>query len=82
MTKQKNSNKKEKFVACRRASDGSLQEFKSNSGKVYDYEMALEAVENGDIENAIPFTGKDGQRYIRGKNDGNPKTNLANLKEF
>ncbi len=74
--------KKEKFVACQKASDGTLQKFKTSSGKVYDYEMALEAVENGQIENAIPFTGRDGQRYIRGKNDGNEKTNLKNLKEF
>lgn len=81
MTKNKSS-KKERFVACRKNSDGTLSEFKSSSGKVYDYEMALEAVENGEIENAIPFTGRDGARHIRGKNDGDEKTNLANLKEF
>lgn len=81
MAKQK-STKKERFVACRKNSDGSLKEFKSNSGKVYDYEMALEAVENGEIENALPFTGRDGARHIRGKNDGNEKSNLSNLKSF
>ncbi|WP_418289825.1 DUF3892 domain-containing protein, partial [Massilicoli timonensis] len=59
-----------------------LKEFKSNSGKVYDYEMALEAVEAGKIENAIPFTGRDGARHIRGMNDGDESTNLTNLKEF
>lgn len=81
MAKSKTS-KKERFVACRKNSDGTLKEFKSNSGKVYDYEMALEAVENGEIENAIPFTGRDGARHIRGINDGEEKTNLSNLKEF
>ena len=81
MKKTKN-NKKERFVAVRRNRDGSLKEFKSNSGKVYDYEMALEAVEAGKIENAIPFTGRDGARHIRGMNDGDEKTNLKNLKEF
>lgn len=81
MAKSKSA-KKERFVACRKNSDGTLKEFKSNSGKVYDYEMALEAVENGEIENAIPFTGRDGARHIRGKNDGEAKTNLSNLKEF
>lgn len=80
--KKTKSNQKEKFVAVRRNSDGTLKEFKSNSGKVYDYEMALEAVEAGEIENAIPFTGRDGARHIRGVNDGNEKTNLSNLKEF
>ena len=81
MKKQK-TNKKERFVAVRRNSDGTLKEFKSNSGKVYDYEMALEAVEAGKIENAIPFTGRDGARHIRGMNDGDESTNLTNLKEF
>lgn len=81
MTKQK-STKKERFVAVRKNSDGTLKEFKSNSGKVYDYEMALEAVENGEIENALPFTGRDGARHIRGKNDGDDSNNLSNLKQF
>lgn len=81
MAKQK-STKKERFVAVRKNSDGTLKEFKSNSGKVYDYEMALEAVENGEIENALPFTGRDGARHIRGKNDGDDSNNLSKLKEF
>lgn len=78
----KKTNKKERFVAARRNSDGTLKEFKSSSGKVYDYEQALEAVEQGMIENAIPFTGRDGSRHIRGMNDGNTKTNLKSLKKF
>lgn len=81
MAKQK-STKRERFVAVRKNSDGTLKEFKSSSGKVYDYEMALEAVENGEIENALPFTGRDGARHIRGKNDGDDSNNLSNLKEF
>ncbi len=80
--KSKNENKKEKFVAVRKNSDGTLKEFKSNSGQVYDYEQALEAVEAGNISNAIPFTGRDGARHIRGINDGDDSTNLSNLKEF
>lgn len=80
--KKEKSSKKERFVAARRNPDGTLNEFKSNSGKVYDYEQALEAVEQGLIENAIPFTGRDGARHIRGMNDGNDSTNLKNLKKF
>ncbi|MEG1474785.1 MAG: DUF3892 domain-containing protein [Longicatena sp.] len=82
MKKEKTSNKKVKFVAARRNCDGSLQQFKDSSGKTYDYEQALEAVEKGMIENAIPFTGRDGARHIRGMNDGSKKTNLKNLKNF
>lgn len=81
MKKQKES-KTERFIAARKNSDGTLSEFKSNSGKVYDYEQALEAVEKGLIENALPFTGRDGARHIRGINDGDESTNLTNLKEF
>ncbi|NBK99196.1 MAG: DUF3892 domain-containing protein [Erysipelotrichia bacterium] len=81
MAKQK-ATKKERFVAVRKNADGTLKEFKSNSGKVYDYEMALEAVENGEIENALPFTGRDGARHIRGKNDGDDANNLSSLKQF
>ena len=47
MKKEKNGNKKTRFVAARRNADGTLSEFKDNSGKVYDYEQALEAVEAG-----------------------------------
>lgn len=75
-------NQKTKFVAAKRNPDGTLCKFKDANGKTYDYEQALEAVEQGMIENALPFTGRDGARHIRGKNDGNKKTNLKNLKEF
>ena len=81
MKKEKTS-KKTRFVAARRNSDGTLSEFKDNNEKTYDYEQALEAVEQGMIENALPFTGRDGARHIRGINDGDESTNLRNLKEF
>lgn len=81
MRKQK-SNETTRFVAVRRNNDGTLSEFKDENGKTYDYEQALEAVEQGLIENALPFTGRDGARHIRGINDGDESTNLRNLKEF
>lgn len=49
MKKEKTS-KKTRFVAARRNSDGTLSEFKDNNGKTYDYEQALEAVEQGMID--------------------------------
>jgi len=82
MAKKEKSTQMERFVAVRKNKDGSLSEFKSNTGKVYDYEMAVEAVEAGKIENAMLFTGRDGQQYIRSKNDGDPTTKLSELKEF
>ena len=53
MKKSKNS-ERTRFVAARRNSDGTLSEFKDENGNVYDYEQALEAVEQGMIENALP----------------------------
>ena len=42
-------------------------EFKD--GKVYDYEMALEAIENGHISNAEIISNRAGTRVIKGKNN-------------
>lgn len=80
--KKSKSTSKTSFVAARRNADGTLKQFKDTKGKTYDYEQALEAVEKGFIENAIPFTGRDGNRHIRGLNDGNKSTNLSSLKKF
>ena len=76
------SSKKESFVAVRKNSEGNIVEFKSSSGKVYDYEMAVEAVEQGKIEGCMLFTGRDGKQKIRTVRDDNPSNNLDNLKEF
>ena len=68
---EKTESSKERFVAVRKNNEGNLCEFKSNTGKVYDYEMAIEAIEQGKIEGAMLF-----------KNDGDPNTKFSNLKEF
>ena len=60
MKKTKN-NKKERFVAARRNSDGTLSEFKDSRGKVYDYEQALEAVEKGMDDVSIALGILDGE---------------------
>ena len=44
--------------------------------------MAIEAIEQGKIEGAMLFTGRDGKQHIRSKNDGDPNTKFSNLKEF
>lgn len=79
---EKTESSKERFVAVRKNNEGNLCEFKSNTGKVYDYEMAIESIEQGKIEGAMLFTGRDGKQHIRSKNDGDPNTKFSNLKEF
>lgn len=79
---QSSNSKKESFVAVRKNGKGNITEFKSSSGKVYDYEMAKEAVQQGKIENCMLFTGRDGKQHIRTVRDDDPSNNLDNLNEF
>ena len=67
--------KKEKFVAVRKDAQGRLVEFKTSSGRVYDYEMAIDAISNDEIENAELIKNKGGSNVIKGKNN-NPLTDL------
>ena len=57
--------KNDKIVAVRRDSQGRLVEFKTNSGKVYDYEMAVEAIKNNELTNAELIKNKAGSKNFR-----------------
>ena len=70
--------RKEKFVAVRKDAQGRLVEFKTSSGRVYDYEMAIEAVSNDEIENAELIKNRAGSDVIKGTNN-HP---LSDLPEF
>lgn len=70
--------KQEKITKVRKDAQGRLVEFKTNTGKVYDYEMALEAIENGEITNAEVITNRSNSKVIKGKNN----QALDNLEEF
>ena len=61
--------KQERITNVKKDAHGRLVEFKTNSGKVYDYEMALEAIENGHISNAEIISNRAGTRVIKGKNN-------------
>lgn len=70
--------RKEKFVAVRKDAQGRLVEFKTSSGRVYDYEMAIEAVSNNEIENAELIKNRAGSDVIKGVNNHS----LSELPEF
>jgi hypothetical protein len=70
--------RKEKFVAVRKDAQGRLVEFKTSSGRVYDYEMAIEAVSNDEIENAELIKNRAGGNVIKGTNNHS----LSDLPEF
>lgn len=61
--------KEERITKVRKDAQGRLVEFKTNTGKVYDYEMALEAIECGCITNAEIISNRSNNRVIKGKNN-------------
>lgn len=75
-------NSQETFVAVQKNGDGDLTAFKTNTGRVLNYEEALAAVQQGVISGANAFKGRNGGTYIRGDADGDPSNNLDNLPLF
>lgn len=55
---------KEKIVAIKRDNLDRIVEFKTNKGKIYNYEMAKEAICNGLIADVHLQKGKDSLTYI------------------
>jgi hypothetical protein len=79
---QQNQGTREVFAAVQKNGDGDITAFKTNSGRVLDYQQALEEVKNGNIAGVNAFKGRDGETYIRGDADGDPTNNLDNLPIF
>ena len=72
---------KEKIIAVKRDNLDRLIEFKTNNQKIYNYEMAKEAINNGLIENAVIQKGKDSLYYIKEK-VGNKILDFEKTEEF
>lgn len=73
---------KENIIAIRRDNLDRIIEFKTNSNKIYNYEMAKEAIASGLIENAKIMKEKDNLSYIVEKNSNNIKNSFQNMEEF
>ncbi|BBH21166.1 hypothetical protein Back11_25110 [Paenibacillus baekrokdamisoli] len=76
------SSARETIVATQKNGDGDLTSFKTSSGRVLNYEQALEEVQGGLIAGVNAFKGRDGETYIRGDADGDPTNNLDQLPNF
>lgn len=76
------SDNREQIVAVQKNGDGDITSFKTSSGRVLDYGMALQEVQAGNIAGVNAFKGRDGETYIRGDADGDPSNNLDNLPSF
>ena len=70
----------EKIIAVKRDNLNRIVEFKTNYNKIYNYEMAKEAIINDEISNAQVILGKDNLWIILGKNETN--SDFSNLDEF
>lgn len=71
---------RERFIAAQR--NGDLVSFQTSSGRVLDYQQALQEVQAGAIAGVNVFKGRDGEMYIRGDADGDPTNNLDQLPQF
>lgn len=57
----------EKIIAVKHQKTIQPVAYKTNSGRIYTYEMAVDAVENGTITNAYIFIDAQGIKHIRYK---------------
>ncbi|MFH5182960.1 DUF3892 domain-containing protein [Paenibacillus sp. TAB 01] len=73
---------RENFIAVQKNGDGDITAFKTSSGRVLQYDQALQEVRSGNIEGVNVFKGRDGDFYIRGDADGDPTNNLDQLPGF
>lgn len=81
-TNEMTGGEREHIVAVQKNGDGDLTSFKTSSGRVLDYQTALQEVQAGQIAGVNAFKGRDGETYIRGDADGDPTNNLDQLPLF
>jgi len=72
----------EKIIAIKRDNLDRIVEFKTNRNKIYNYEMAKEAISNGLIENAKIIKGKDTLLHIIENSSKSVTNSFENLEEF
>lgn len=72
---------KEKIIAIKKDNLDRIIEFKTSKNKIYNYEMAKEAINNGLIDNAIVIRGKDSLFHIKEKH-GKEVLNFEKMEEF
>ena len=71
-----------KVVGVHKNSDGNLEQFKLDDGRVLSFEECRNAIHNGDLPDLICTEGKSGSIIIRSQPDGDESNNLSNLPQF
>ena len=72
---------KEKIIAIKRDNLDRIIEFKTNKSKIYNYEMAKEAINNGLIDNAIVISQNNSLPKIMEK-QGETFKEFEKMEEF
>lgn len=73
---------KERIIAIKRDNLDRIIEFKTNKNKIYNYEMAKEAIINGVIENAEIVKGNDTLFHIMEKAKKSTGLSFEKMEEF
>lgn len=73
---------KERITAVKRDNQDRIIEFKTNKNKIYNYEMAKEAINKGFIENASLIKGKDTLLHIVEKSETGNINYFEKMEEF
>ena len=73
---------RERIVAVQKNGDGDLTAFKTETGRVLQYDQAIAEANKGNLAGVNVFKGKDGGHYLRGDADGDPTNNLDQLPRF
>ncbi len=71
-----------KVVGVHKNSEGNLEQFKLDDGRVLSFEECRAAIHNGELPDLICTEGKSDRIIIRSTPDGDPSNNLSNLPEF
>lgn len=71
-----------RIVGVRKNADGDIVQFKFADGRVVDYTGAIALAQDGQVEHANAFRGRDGDFHIRSDADEDVDNNLDNLPQF
>jgi hypothetical protein len=72
----------ETVTATKKNSQGDIEEFQLQSGKIVSYQDAVTAVSSGNAKGLLVQKGNDGEQILRSAPDAHKENNLDNLPNF
>lgn len=71
-----------KVVAVKKDSNGTIQQYKLDDGRVIGQEEAINMAKSNELDDYNVGTTRNGSHYIRNNADGDESNNLDSLSEF